>query len=185
MDFSAAREVSMASALTTLQSPPFTDARLPRTDVNGRGNERRAVPVVGNMLRRAAQDLTSARVYAPEPRSGAWWDRTSSVEAPRVDQTQVRADLDYVDLKRNAMLTAIQELHDELEYALGLRGGTALSSWTEGRVAFPAATEGEQMGGVVDAEELNDLQTALKRAVDAYQSFAALVAPDSSLLTKA
>ena len=93
--------------LQALRDPPFTSETLPGTDVNGKGNTRRQIPLVGNLVRLNAKQYESALKYRVDAVSEGW--------SP---DTIVRADLDLRDLYRNECLSAIQDLEAELTFLL-------------------------------------------------------------------
>uniref|UniRef100_A0A7S2W8H0 Chorismate mutase n=1 Tax=Rhizochromulina marina TaxID=1034831 RepID=A0A7S2W8H0_9STRA len=88
-----------------LNAPPFTDASLPRVDVNGRGNTPREIPPIGNLFRKATQQYEAQLAY-----------RASGLSRP--DETLVRADLDLRDLYRNAFLGDLQDFESEVAFLL-------------------------------------------------------------------
>lgn len=109
------------SITAALNAPPFTDARLPRVDTNGRGNTPRAIPLIGNLLRRQTQLYEAQLVYREGSSAGPGESISSLRRVYKTDglrdaETLVRVDLDWRDLYRNECLTELQNMVDELAY---------------------------------------------------------------------
>jgi hypothetical protein len=135
---------------TALNTPPFTDAKLPRVDTNGRGNTPRAIPLVGNLLRRQTQLYEAQLAYREG--SGAGPSLSSLRKVYKTDglgdaSTLVRVDLDMRDLYRNECLTKLQDMVEELAYL---------------------AREQAALNPAVDGADLEEARTKALEALDRY-----------------
>jgi hypothetical protein len=128
--------------LQQLRAPPFTDATLPRTDVNNVGNARRPVPTIANLLRRSVKRYEASLSYDAAALSAD--DKRACFPAPEAAcaEALVRADLDERDLFRNGALEALQDLESDLSYWLegdGSADDGAATDAADGLVAARAA----------------------------------------------
>jgi hypothetical protein len=101
-----------------LRAPPFTGASLPRTGVNNKGNTRRPVPTIANLLRRSVKRYEATLEFDPANLSVE--EKRACFPAPPnvCAKAPVRADLDLRDLLRNDALEAVQEPKSDLSFWL-------------------------------------------------------------------